>query len=417
MYLISIENIPKFSKRVIVAVLTFFILFGGLILYLSLLRQSADRYLLVIKTQPEGSSIKINDELSSETTFEERLPAGNYIIEVSKDRYQTHIQEVNLIKDTELTIALKLSPTGSDGISVIEKINIEQQNQLSESVVSDANIVTEGTVVAYDLQSSRLVKITQNSKETLYAGEVSFYSFNNPYVITVDNRNARQILVLDVNSKSVVRRIDSGDLGPVVYATTDSSLRNIYFISNIDPISKNSILYSSSVTNFDPKEIKSTKAREISLLSTKNQLVLFYKVDGIDASEVEVIDLANARTILLDKGNNYLVSPNERYIALQTSKLVTISDLDMRTKKSLPSSLNEHLFWLDNDNLVILKNTYPGVEGYTINATNPQPLELSFEPSIKDITVREIIGLLGNKLYILDRNYLIQEFSISIPRD
>ncbi|HJX45650.1 MAG TPA: PEGA domain-containing protein [Patescibacteria group bacterium] len=403
MYLIKTLYLKiKTNKVFSVGILVFFFL-----LILLLIRNLIQKqYLLLINVQPSGAEILVDNKYSSETNFSKKMSKGTHKIVVSKIDYKTVEKEVDLKSDTNIEIALETIKGG------ITQIELKKMEAVSQTFISNVNLYSNGILIAYDVNSSRLVSIIDDKINTLYKGNLAFYSYSEPLITFIDRKNINEILIFDTLTNKVIQKIDAKSIVPIMYAQMGMNNKTIFIVGKFDYKTRTSALLIADTTNFQPKEIVKIKASKIEVVS-ENLLLMFDKIDAIDTSKITIFDINQNKTLLSITGNNYAVSPGKKFMVIQKSDSLTIIDLNNFSQKSIPSEFSEHIVWTSDEVLLIIKAQQNKIQFFGLNSTYLTRYPIKFTNPPTNITVQEVIGISNNTLYLLDKNGFLNKITLS----
>ena len=364
------------------------------------------QYLLNINVQPSGAEILVDNKYSSINNFSKKLPKGTHEIVISKPNYINVNKEVDLKSNTNIDITLE-NIKGD-----ITQIEIKKTETISQTFISDVNLYTNGVLIAYDVNNSRLVSIVNDKVNTLYEGNLSFYSYSEPLITFVDRKNINEILVFDTQSNKLTQKIDISSITPIMYAHMSRDNKSMYLIGKFDYKTRSSTLFVTDTTNLQPRQITRIKASKIGVV-TDNLLLLFDKVDALDESKITLFNITQNKTVLSIVGNNYALSPGNSFLAVQKSNSLTLINLESLAQKSVSSEFSEHIAWISDENLLIIKTLQNKIQFYGLNSTNFTKYPINFTNPSTNISVQEVIGISNNTLYLLDKRGFLNKILLS----
>src|SRR4030042_1091948 len=238
---------------------------------------------------------------------------------------------------------------------------------------------------------------------TLYKGNLAFYSYSEPLITFIDRKNINEILIFDTLTNKVIQKIDAKSIVPIMYAQMGMNNKTIFIVGKFDYKTRTSALLIADTTNFQPKEIVKIKASKIEVVS-ENLLLMFDKIDAIDTSKITIFDINQNKTLLSITGNNYTVSPGKKFMVVQKSDSLTLVDLNNFSQKSIPSEFSEHIVWISDEVLLIIKAQQNKIQFFGLNSTYLTRYPINFTNPPTNITVQQVIGISNNTLYLLDKN-------------
>ena len=112
-------------------------------------------------------------------------------------------------------------------------------------------------------------------------------------------------------------------------------------------------------------------------------------------------------------GNNYALSPGNSFLAVQKSNSLTLINLESLAQKSVSSEFSEHIAWISDENLLIIKTLQNKIQFYGLNSTNFTKYPINFTNPSTNISVQEVIGISNNTLYLLDKRGFLNKILLS----
>lgn len=350
---------------------------------------------------PEDSNISVDDKDIGKGHVTLRVTNGTHQIRATRDGYNTYSEKMSINKDTSQTIILTQN-TQQQAITV----------NTPPFAAGSFQPITTDTLIAIDSNNSNLIKIGKNGITTLYAKPVYAFSFANPYVALIEMGNRDKIAIVNIENGNI-KNFDAKSFAPVISISINSDIKNFYFLGKLDPITRNSTLYINSLEDFNPQTKGVYAADNVKALAD-NKILLTLNADAADLSGFSIYSVVDKKYLYNTSGSGATISPSHKTVAFFSSNSLSSVSVDSLDKKDYGFSFtNQKIAWFDVNTLIILTNTFPGVQFNKIDTlSNSQTSKINIA-KLSQISVRFVFGVIENNLFLQDSDGKI--WSVNIP--
>jgi hypothetical protein len=286
---------------------------------------------------------------------------------------------------------LQSTPTPLNDISIIK---VNQPPNFNSINLSAPNLF-----YAINQIDGSLIKITPEETTTIYSKPVESFSHLNSSLAIIDKQNKNNLIIKNLNNNQN-QTIDLKNISPIVSVSFSSNSAELYLLANLNVIKRTTDLYYLSLENPIPKKLTTTTATDLEVLSSQN-ILLFSYADGEDLSQVSIYNLPTSTTTFTKNANRYFTSPNKISICTISSQSFSIINLPDLSEQTLNIKKALGVYWINDSELVILKNSNEGVVQATITPLTTNPIFKAI-PSLKDKTLRSILGYADGQLYAIN---------------
>jgi hypothetical protein len=378
------------------------IILTGIALWLNSLRSS---YNLNINVTPKEASIKINDIEEGKGAVNKFFPKGIYKITTELENYIPDEREANLTSDRKISITLikKLGLSAPP-----DKFRFKSTQSLS---IFSPNIINDTDVTGYDKGLKMIFTANENTFTKIYTGDLTFYSFSDLYILFGDKKVKDKIFIYSTKDNKTTT-VNTSEVSPVIYASYLSAYDVLFLLGRYDPNTRSSNVYASKVLEPGFQLITTTTANAVEAIRD-SLVILFEKLDGNDASIVNILDLKSFKIVLSVTGNKYLISPSKKTLAVISSSKINLIDLTTFSKREIDYSKTDKMLWNDEVSFVLIHNKKPGVTySYLETEFGQETQEVSID-ELNTKTVKEIIGKSQKYIYLRDTEGAIWKISIN----
>lgn len=359
-----------------------------------------DSFELTVEAAPSDATIKVNDITVGTGRYQGNLKRGEYSILATKEGYNSEVRNITLDKSTLITLNLTASASANANVATLRSTPLENAKTVGNT----------GLLYSVDSVNGNLVKTDDNRSITLYNGQVRDYSISANNAVILDYRNNTEIIVLNTTTGSS-RRINLSDYAPIISVAISDDSQTIYFLAKFDIEKKNPTLYSINSQGGNATNITDTRALKVEYWKD-NTVILFENVHALDQGSVHVYDTQNKAEVFTGRANTYIISPNKDYLALQTSRNITIVNRQDYKTETTSLSFADFVAWKDGSNLTVLRNRNNSVEYATISL-NPIR-QSSFIKIMDGKQVRSLFGVNDGKITFQDITDSV--FTLDLPQ-
>ncbi|MFH2062297.1 MAG: hypothetical protein ABIJ43_04910 [Candidatus Beckwithbacteria bacterium] len=275
--------------------------------------------------------------------------------------------------------------------------------------ISSLDLSESNLLYAISRQNSHLIKITPEETITIYSQPIKAFSHKDSQLAIIKESNKNILIIYNLNTNQS-QSFNFSHISPLIDVSFDPQNKGLYLLVNLDVINRTTDLFYISLDNPVPQKLITTKATSLKALTDQNVLLFSY-ADGKDLSTVSIFNLPTQQESFSTKANNYFISPSKNSICIISSKKVTLINLSDQAPITYILENVLGAYWLSDSKLILIRNTTEGVTQATITPLTTTPT-FTLIPSLKDKTLRSIIGYLDNQLYAID--YFNQLTKISL---
>lgn len=340
-----------------------------------------------------------NKNYTSESDFKSKVDKGLYTIKVEKDDYITEQRQLNILENTKIEINLFKS-----SLSDLQKsYQLEPIRQVSTTESVDNN-----NSYGINRENGNLIKIEDGKEKIVYSGKTKDYAIGKNILIVLDQEDQNQIIVID-SSTLKTRRISKKELYPITSIALSDDEKFIYFLAEFNIRNKISNLYTTEIDGSNTIKITGTTAQSVKYL--KNSIVvLFEENHDLNKNRIILFDTNKKEEILYKYTNKFSISPNKIYISLHKTNNIELLNTDNYKSNSSKILDSSRSTWRDSNTLYIFRNNEENVYLSKVTA-NPFKVE-DFSLLLEGISLQNIIGFMGDKIYLQD--YENKIFSIKL---
>ena len=202
-------------------------------------------------------------------------------------------------------------------------------------------------------------------------------------------------MVLNLKTSSQ-NKLSFVSLSPIISISLSEDAKTIYFLAEFNIAEKISSINTTTIDGLNHKKIGETPAQ--SLRSLKNNiLLLFEDTHAQDKSMLYFYDIGQGKVLFSKFSNTFLISPDEKHIALKTTnsiEIVNTIDFQSNSVKTLPSN---RYVWKDNNHIVLFRNSEQSVS-FAPLSIGPLRL-LPFKVFAQNTSMLTPFGFIEDKLY------------------
>lgn len=382
--------------------------FGCLVLVIAsfvYLNSRRDSFILTVTTQPQDALISINGFEEGRGNVKKAYPKG--IVKISSElvNYIPDEREINLDSDKKITINL-IKKIGLS--SPPDKFRFKSTQSVS---IYSPNIINDVSVTGYDKSLKMVFTANESAYTKIYTGDLSFYSFSDSYILFGDKNVKNKIFIYSTTDNKTTT-VDVSEISPVIHASYVDSYDVLFLLGRYDPATRASNVYASKISEPGFQLITSTTSNSIEAIKD-NLVILYEKLDGNDASFINILDLKTFNTVLSVTGNKYLISPSKKTLAIVSSDKISLVDLVGFSKRDIEFSKTDKLVWNDEVSFILIHNKRPGVSySYLETEFSEETKEVSID-ELDGKTIKEIVGKSDKYLYLRDTEGAIWKISVN----
>ncbi len=239
----------------------------------------------------------------------------------------------------------------------------------------------------------------------LYQKPVYVFSYKFPYVALIERDNRSLIVLLNVKTKEIKKYNVNGE-NNFISLSLDPTKTIIFALGSFNTTDRTSQLYLINVLDRSSTILSRVHDTQIEGINA-HEVLLFNSGEGQDSSDLGLYD-TNSKNFIYTTNqiNEYLLSNDWTQILTRSGSTTATLNVSTFDKKQFEINQNDLVAWKDSNNLLVLRNTFPGVELSILNIQKTNT-SLSFTPIIemKNVAVSKIIAVFNNQLVVADNRY------------